>query len=138
LIDVPYSSIFAYDKTCFGFERSTFLKGWLSLPDSTALGFLRDNQLAGFGVIRRCRVGHKIGPLFCDDAEVAESLFTALSHHADGEPIWLDIPECNADAVALAQRHEMKEVFGCARMYYGDAPTLPWNRIFGITTFELG
>jgi hypothetical protein len=32
----------------------------------------------------------------------------------------------------------MGEVFGCARMYYGPIPDMPWDRIFGITTFELG
>jgi hypothetical protein len=32
----------------------------------------------------------------------------------------------------------MTEVFGCARMYNGPAPQLPWDRIYGITTFELG
>jgi hypothetical protein len=42
------------------------------------------------------------------------------------------------DALALANRHGMTEVFGCARMYYGPAPVLPWDDIYGVTTFELG
>ncbi len=138
LSEVPFDSIQTYDQICFGFDRATFLKSWVNLPDSTALGLVCDEELSGFGVIRRCREGYKIGPLFADDAEVAEALFRALSHHADGEPIWLDIPECNPDAVALAARHHMQEVFGCARMVYGDAPALPWDRIYGVTTFELG
>jgi hypothetical protein len=40
--------------------------------------------------------------------------------------------------MALAERHGMREVFGCARMYYGPPPVLPQGEIFGITTFELG
>jgi hypothetical protein len=40
--------------------------------------------------------------------------------------------------LALARRHEMREVFRCARMYLGEPPELPWERIFGITTLELG
>jgi hypothetical protein len=40
--------------------------------------------------------------------------------------------------VEEGRRHAMAEVFGCARMYLGPAPPLPWAQIFGITTFELG
>jgi hypothetical protein len=32
----------------------------------------------------------------------------------------------------------MEEVFGTARMYLGDPPALAHERIFGVTTFELG
>ena len=48
------------------------------------------------------------------------------------------VPEGNSEAMALTQRHSMREVFGCARMYYGPAPVLPEAEIFGVTTFELG
>jgi hypothetical protein len=105
---------------------------------SRALGFVSNDKLRGYGMIRRCREGWKIGPLFADSANIAERLFMSLSAQAVGEPIWLDIPEINDDAVALAAKHEMTEVFGCARMYYGSPPVMPWHRIFGATTFELG
>jgi hypothetical protein len=35
-------------------------------------------------------------------------------------------------------KYDLKDVFGYARMYYGSAATIDWNRIYGITTFELG
>jgi len=44
----------------------------------------------------------------------------------------------NRDAVALAEKHKMKLVFETARMYTGIFPDLPLNRLFGVTTFELG
>jgi hypothetical protein len=40
--------------------------------------------------------------------------------------------------MALARRHRMREVYGCARMYLGPRPPLPEDEIFGVTTFELG
>ena len=43
-----------------------------------------------------------------------------------------------AAALALAARHGLREVFGCARMYYGPPPRLPDREIFGVTTVELG
>ena len=32
----------------------------------------------------------------------------------------------------------MTEVFGCARMYFGPVPAIRHERVFGVTTFELG
>jgi hypothetical protein len=83
-------------------------------------------------------VGAKVGPLFADDAETAEALFEALAAFAPDEPLFIDVPESNAVALELVLRRHMAEVFGCARMYLGPAPALEHERIFGITTFELG
>lgn len=52
--------------------------------------------------------------------------------------MFLDVPENNPAAVGLAQHQRMREVFGCARMYLGPAPMLTHERVFGVTTFELG
>ena len=41
-------------------------------------------------------------------------------------------------ATVLVQRHGMAEVFGCARMYLGPVPAVAHERVFGVTTFELG
>jgi hypothetical protein len=48
------------------------------------------------------------------------------------------VPEVNPAGMSLAEKHAMKRVFGTARMYIGDAPALPVDRIFGVTSFELG
>lgn len=138
LSDLPFAAVADYDALCFGCDRSRFLRPWLEIPDALALGFVRAGTLAGYAVIRPCREGYKIGPLFADDAEIAAALFAALRHKAVDEPIWMDVPEVNRAAMALASQHGMTEVFGCARMYHGPIPDLPWQRIFGITTFELG
>ena len=88
-------------------------------------------------MIRACRAGHKIGPLFARDAGVAAALFAALASGAEA-PVVLDVPEPNRDAVALARAHGLEPSFETARMYRGPAPDLPLARIFGIGTFELG
>ncbi|MGA7304388.1 MAG: hypothetical protein WBW88_05920 [Rhodothermales bacterium] len=48
------------------------------------------------------------------------------------------MPEINREALELAARYGMKEVFGRARMVLGPIPKLPDAEIFGVTTFELG
>ncbi len=136
---LPFETLLAYDQPFFPDSRENFLRCWSQLPDSTALGILHQGKLAGYGVVRACRSGHKIGPLFADDAELAEALFVALQARMPQDAtIFLDTPETNPAAIALAQRHGMTVSFETARMYTGNFPELPMRRMFGVTTFELG
>jgi hypothetical protein len=59
-------------------------------------------------------------------------------HLAPGTEFFVDVPEPNTAAIALAERQGMSVVFETARMYTGPAPKLPLARLFGVTTFELG
>lgn len=138
LATVPFERVLDFDRTCFPAPRQAFLKGWISRPDALALGCQRDGQLSGYGVVRRCCQGCKVGPLFAEDGRVAEALFTHLAEFAAGGPLFLDAPDNNPAAMELVRQYRMKEVFGCARMYLGPAPELADERVFGITTFELG
>lgn len=138
LTSVPFDQVLAYDRTCFPAWRPTFLRAWTSQPDALALGYQRDGKLGGYGVVRRCGAGCKVGPLFADDLLVAETLYAHLAGFAAGGPLYLDAPENNPAAMALVQKHGMVEVFGCARMYLGPPPDIAHERVFGVTTFELG
>jgi hypothetical protein len=138
LSTLPFAHIETWDAAHFPAPRTEFLRRWLNQPGAHALALLTDGILAGYGVLRPCREGHKIGPLFADSPAIAECLFLALSARVPGQSIFLDVPENNPAAVALAQRHHMEEVFGCAKMYFGPKPRLPEQQIFGNTTFELG
>lgn len=138
LSSLPFDLVNAYDQRHFPDSRPQFLSPWIQQPDARALGMMCGDSLTGMGVVRRCRSGFKIGPLFADTSEIAEHLFVGLSDHAQGQPLFLDPPENNPQAIQLARRHAMTEVFGCARLYAGPHPTLPHHEIFGITTFELG
>jgi len=138
LDQISFKQLLAYDRCMFPSERSAFLNCWIKQPEGAALGYVKDCQLAGYGVIRKCRQGYKIGPLFADDKQIAESLFLALTGKVRGEEYFLDIPEPNPGAVSLVKRHNMQMVFETARMYSGAAPYLPLEKIFGVTSFELG
>ena len=94
--------------------------------------------ITGYGIIRPCRDGYKIGPLFADNAEIATRLFDALGSHSAGKPVFLDSPEPNSAAIDLCSRQGLEPIFETARMYRGPAPDLALDRTFGITSFELG
>ncbi len=136
--DVPFAQLLDYDTRCFGCPRPAFLRRWLQPPAGTALAVRDDERLLGYGVIRACRQGHKVGPLFADNAEVAQALMQGLAATVANETVFLDVPLPNAAALALAHRHDMEPVFETARMYRGEAPAIPVDSVFGVTTFELG
>jgi GNAT superfamily N-acetyltransferase len=137
--EIPLGKVLQYDRQCFPAERPAFIGSWLNQPSSSAFGYLENNQLRGYGVIRRCRKGYKIGPLFADNANIAEKLYLSLvSGTEKGSPVYLDIPEINPAAVKLAAQYKMKEVFATARMYSKGQPDIALEKVFGVTTFELG
>lgn len=139
IAQLPFEQVAAYDRLFFPDDRSTFLQSWLQQPERVACGVIHDSELVGYGMIRPCRTGYKIGPLFADRPAWAELLLTALrSQVPPAQPIYLDVPESNPAAVALAEAEQMSLMFETARMYTGDFPDLPLDRLFGVTTFELG
>ncbi len=139
LADVPFEDVLRYDSACFPVERRDFLARWVAQPDSVARALRRGPALAGFGVLRACRAGYKVGPLLADDIEAADALLLALSADIeDDAPLYLDVPEPNRDAVRLAERYAMTPTFETVRMYSRGEPEVALHRTFGVTTFELG
>jgi len=136
--DVPLQWISDYDAPRFPASRAGFVANWLSMPGTRSFVIPGEHSITVYVVIRPCRQGFKIGPLFADDAGIAESLFRAASACAPGAPIFLDTPLPNAAALSLAERHDMTPVFETARMYTGPEPDIRMETVFGVTTFELG
>ena len=136
------SQIEDLDRACFGVPRSLFLRSWV-FPEpgagrKTFVAFEGDD-LSGYATIRKCIDGCKIGPLFARNRQSAEALFQACC--ADAGPaaaVTLDVPETNCQAMTMAKSAGLEPVFETARMYRGSAPDLPWPKIFGVTSFELG
>ena len=139
LMQLPLEAVARYDAQHFQAGRESFLKHWIAAPGHMALGWLVDGELAGYGVIRPCREGFKIGPLFANTPQIAESLFRALSARTpEGSSLFLDVPEPNTQAVAMAVHHGMAVVFETARMYTAKPPSVALGEVYGVTSFELG
>jgi ribosomal protein S18 acetylase RimI-like enzyme len=139
LKNVPFENLIAYDDQVFPTNRSAFLQKWVQQPESLAIGFMSGNQLKGYGMVRKCRTGFKVGPLFTDSKEIADVLFQQMRGFVgEDAPIFLDVPEVNEEAVELAENYQMKPMFETARMYTKKEPKVLLNKVFGVTTFELG
>jgi GNAT superfamily N-acetyltransferase len=139
LSSLDFEEVCRYDRTFFPDDRVRFLRCWIHQASGVAIGAMGPHGLAGYGVLRPCRNGYKIGPLFADTPVLADALFVnLLGNVALGVSVFLDVPEPNASACSLAARHKMQQCFETARMYTGPQPELYLSRQYGITTFELG
>ena len=132
------TAIKTYDREFFPSSRERFLDAWLSASGHLGVAAVTNGDISGYGVIRPCREGHKIGPLFADDAETAERLVRSLVAKSGADQIYLDPPFANDDALEMCDRLGLERVFETVRMYRGLAPTMRFPGMFGITSFELG
>lgn len=138
------AEIIAFDRSLFPAARPAFLTAWLTADGHIARMAVRDGEIVGLGVARPCRAGWKIGQVFAADRAVAEAVVSDLlaaigtATGASEVELYLDVPEPNAQAVGLAESLGLTPGFETARMYTGKTPDIDFNRIFGVTSFELG
>lgn len=135
---ISFEELYQYDQKCFFGERRSFLKEWISQPESTAVAYIKNDKLLGYGVCRKCHEGYKIGPLFADNGDIADAIFLALQNNKVGEEIFIDIPETNVVGQQLVEKYEFRCVFSVMRMYQKYLPELDYPKIVGVTTYELG
>jgi GNAT superfamily N-acetyltransferase len=135
---VPFEKLLEYDRRMFPTPRPVFLKKWINQPDSYAFAALEAGELKGYGVIRKCRMGYKIGPLFADDQIAAEKIFRALRASVPEEIIYFDVPEPNEKAMEIVRKYKMNVMFRTIRMYSREEPDIELDKVYGVTSFELG
>lgn len=135
--NIAFDRLIAHDRRFFPAPRDSFLSGWLAAPGHRALVAIEDGEIVALGVIRPCRKGHKIGPLYAATPARARAMLSGLCDGLAG-PVWLDVPETNTAAVALAESLGMTPDFETARMYKGPVPQIDLTQLYGVTTFELG
>jgi hypothetical protein len=137
-LDIGIEQLAAYDAANFGVSRDLFLRAWLRLPDSLALVFKREDRVCGFGAVRLCCHGLRIGPLQADDPEAAEALFDALAGVVPGSALSVDCPAPNPETRALLLRKGLTPGFTTTRLYRGEPPRGRPERIYGLMSFSLG
>ena len=133
----PGPDIIGYDAHCFPAPRHSFLQQWLQ-PPHRALTALTSRGMGGYAVARSCRSGFKVGPLFADDAQTALELLGELASACDGGDLNIDVPATQVDFIAALEAAGFSPTFSTTRMYKGTPPKLDANRVFGVTTLELG
>lgn len=139
--DVDPAALAAYDGACHHAERPRFLAPWLATPGHRALARVVDGRLSGYGVVRPSEDEARVGPLFADTPADAAVLLDALAAEArafGSARIAIDMPEANPAAARLALDRGLEPTFETARMYTGPVRPIAQDRVFGVTTLELG
>ncbi|KUL73642.1 MULTISPECIES: GNAT family N-acetyltransferase [unclassified Streptomyces] len=133
-----FADIAAYDTLCTPADRPRFLRHWLGAPGHHAVVRRRGTRVTGYGVVRPGHDGPRVGPLFADGPEDARALFGALTAHTGGREVAVDVPETNPAGIALVRAAGFTPSFETARMYTGPVRPHAHERVFGVTTLELG
>ena len=137
-LQIPMDGVAEFDERFFPTERKGFLRKWLNHA-ATSRPYVEDGEIKGYGVLRKCLNGFKFGPLFAENGCIARIVFAEiLDTIPAGEEFFLDVPEPNREGLSLVREYGMEPVFETARMYTNKMPDLPTEKIFGVTTFELG
>ena len=139
LADCDAATLAAYDRRFFPAARDAFLSSWTTSTGTVALGAVAKGRLCGYGVLRACRSGYAIGPLYADSGAVAERVLGGLlGGVAADQPVSLGVPETNPAALALVELFDMRPGLEAVRMYAGPPPQIPYDGLFGVTALEIG
>lgn len=122
----------ALDAQCFPTPRNAFVQHWLASPNSSAV-LSENGQPIAYAVRRNCREGTKLGPLFAQDLQAATSILDALTG-----PIQIDVPAYQVDWLKVLEERDLTPGFRTARMYREAPPQILREKVFGISTLELG
>ncbi len=134
-----WPDVMEMDGRVHGYSRECMLKHWIADgPTRFSRVCMEDGRVAGFGSIRQCHEGFKIGPLIGSTPSIACALLEALVESAGASTIILDIPEPNSAALDLASSIGLLPVFETARMYKGQGPRHELHRLFAVSSLEPG
>jgi hypothetical protein len=147
--EVDFHDLLEYDTHVHVFPRQSFLEKWISAPNCHASVAISDGRVVGYTVVRttlKSGDGWRIGPLFADNSQIARCLYREACNNVAAEDprgiIAVDVPYgdlINPDALKIAKELSGVPTIKCVRMYKKDIPSsMPLQKLFGITTLELG
>ena len=146
--EISFDKIMQYDSECFQVPRPAFLERWINLTGRKSFVAI-DAQGDVVGIIvarstvRLEKDGYRIGPLFADNDDIACALLKSAAEAviADGNPqqiLVIDIPDFHEGAIKIADDLHAGKDFQCIRMFTKDPLQYPREKIYGLTSLELG
>ena len=126
------------DEAANGFARPAFLSAWLTpMPSRQSLVLHDAGVVTGFGTLRYCRDGIKIGPLIAPNANDALALARAGILRMSAPRVIIDVPSENTCLLEQLIRAGFVETFTTARTYRGEVVNRASN-LQAIASMELG
>ncbi len=85
LDEVGFDAIDGYDRRYVPAPRSAFLRRWVVQPGGQFAALCEEGAVVGYGVVRPCRSGYRIAPVFADRADLAARIVSHLMSCVEGE-----------------------------------------------------
>lgn len=120
------------DRRCFPARRDEFLRHWLG-PPNKGMVHRAAGKVDAYGVVRPCRQGSKIGPLFALTMGAAIDVLASQSGL-----IHIDVPASQTAWLAALSGLGFTSGFRTRRMYRGKPPTVDMTSVFAVSSLELG
>ncbi len=136
-----FENLCDYDQLYFGHSRKNFFESLFKMPQTWAFVSLSNKKVNGYGVIRPCKIGYRIGPLYCDNIETAKDIFRMLLTNIPGQNYIVDIPSTNTFGEVFANYFNLDRVpdSDTAAMFKGADPTeIDQSKCYGVCSLEFG
>ncbi|XP_054706276.1 uncharacterized protein LOC129216144 [Uloborus diversus] len=126
-----------YEADIFGFSRGRLTQLLSAQKESLTMVALKDSgtEVCGFGNVKKNIKGNAlVGPLYADDAEVAELILHHLIKEfptAKDKGVTLMTVDSNQSALELVDSLGFEKEHGIARLYRKDEVEVKFEKIFG-------
>ncbi|EDV19957.1 uncharacterized protein TRIADDRAFT_61619 [Trichoplax adhaerens] len=136
---VAFDKMVEYDRHFSPGLRKYFLASLMNTGTDRSLVYLdNDKAIQGYGTIRKAVLGYRIGPLYAENTDIAETLIRALVETFQDCKILLDVPMENEMGIKLVEKLQLEAIFETVRMYTDGTYAYDVNKVFAVTCLELG
>ncbi len=137
-----FRKMVGYDKQLWGASRNKFFNTALKQPETFAFVSIDANgSIDGYGLIRPCIQGYRIGPFYSNSPEIAKLLTNVLvSYVPEGSNIIFDIPSQNRFSEAFAEYFNLDsyEPANTISMVKGEKYYKGDETCYGLLSLEIG
>ena len=137
-LDIDFRQLTEFDAGFFGIARPGFLRTWLETPAMISLCLLKEGEMQGWGCMRRCRDGWRLGPVFARNYNHAEELVRHFALSTIAETVYMDVTDGNVQAIRLAFTMGMTPWEARVKLFKGGYIKEPLDQIYGFTTVDIG
>lgn len=125
LNSISIESIIEYDQSIFSASRKKLLAKFIQNEQIVGFASTDNNgKITGFGLIRPCIQGYRIGPLYANHIENAQKLFKTLLDKVNNCTVFIDAPSHNPNVEHFTSFFNLDRVSEAdtVAMFRGEVP----------------
>ena len=132
--DISFDKIVQYDACYYGENRKYFLSTWLTTATTNSLVYQDNDVIQGFGAIRKCHEGYRLGPVYAETSDIAKDLIYSLCQPYDKCKLTLEFADENLEGKKLMEQLNFQQDFQYITMFTQTPPQVNLRNIYCHTT----